>query len=156
MLNERTLLAHGVWLDPEELALIAERGATIVTNPVANMKLAVGGVFPYPTARDAGVAVGLGTDGPGSSRQGRRRRETGGTPREANASAGQEEGGVSGTGRLVRDCFDEGALLAQIPAMNGVHDCCGRNRVQVHSRSPSDDRKNAPAGNRGPGNFKIR
>jgi 5-methylthioadenosine/S-adenosylhomocysteine deaminase len=61
------VLAHGVWLDPEELALIAERGATVVTNPVANMKLAVGGVFPHPAARAAGVAVGLGTDGAGSN-----------------------------------------------------------------------------------------
>jgi 5-methylthioadenosine/S-adenosylhomocysteine deaminase len=39
----------------------------VVTNPVANLKLAVGGVFPYPAARDAGVDVGLGTDGPGSN-----------------------------------------------------------------------------------------
>src|SRR4029077_13804170 len=67
MLSERTLLAHGVWLDREELDLVAARGATVVTNPVANMKLAVGGVFPYPAARDAGVAVGLGTDGAGSN-----------------------------------------------------------------------------------------
>ncbi|HEX3241255.1 MAG TPA: amidohydrolase family protein, partial [Solirubrobacterales bacterium] len=66
-LNERTVLAHGVWLDPEELALIAERGATVVTNPVANMKLAVGGVFPHAAARAAGVAVGLGSDGAGSN-----------------------------------------------------------------------------------------
>jgi 5-methylthioadenosine/S-adenosylhomocysteine deaminase len=67
MLNERTVLAHGVWLDPDELALVAERGATVVTNPVANMKLAVGGVFPHPAARAAGVNVGLGTDGAGSN-----------------------------------------------------------------------------------------
>jgi 5-methylthioadenosine/S-adenosylhomocysteine deaminase len=67
LLNERTILAHGVWLDAEELALIAERGCTVVTNPVANMKLAVGGVFPYAAAREAGVAIGLGTDGPGSN-----------------------------------------------------------------------------------------
>jgi 5-methylthioadenosine/S-adenosylhomocysteine deaminase len=67
LLNERTVLAHGVWLDPEELALVAERGATVVSNPAANMKLAVGGVFPYPAARSAGVAVGLGTDGAGSN-----------------------------------------------------------------------------------------
>jgi 5-methylthioadenosine/S-adenosylhomocysteine deaminase len=31
------------------------------------MKLAVGGVFPYPAARAAGVAIGLGTDGAGSN-----------------------------------------------------------------------------------------
>ena len=61
------MLAHGVWLDDEELALVAERGATIVTNPIANMKLAVGGVFPYPRAASAGVAFGLGTDGPSSN-----------------------------------------------------------------------------------------
>jgi 5-methylthioadenosine/S-adenosylhomocysteine deaminase len=67
LLRERTVLAHGVWLDPDELALISERGATVVTNPVANMKLAVGGVFPHPAARAAGVAVGLGTDGAGSN-----------------------------------------------------------------------------------------
>jgi 5-methylthioadenosine/S-adenosylhomocysteine deaminase len=67
VLNERAVLAHGVWLDPEELALIAARGATVVTNPVANMKLAVGGVFPHPAAKAAGVNVGLGTDGAGSN-----------------------------------------------------------------------------------------
>jgi 5-methylthioadenosine/S-adenosylhomocysteine deaminase len=67
VLGERTLLAHGVWLDPAELDLVAERGATVVTNPAANMKLAVGGIFPYPAAREAGVAVGLGTDGAGSN-----------------------------------------------------------------------------------------
>ncbi len=67
LLGERTVLAHGVWLDRAELELIAARGATVVTNPVANLKLAVGGVFPYATARDAGVAVGLGTDGAGSN-----------------------------------------------------------------------------------------
>ncbi len=67
LLGERTLLAHGVWLDRAELELIAERGASIVTNPVANLKLASGGPFPHPAAREAGVAVGLGTDGAGSN-----------------------------------------------------------------------------------------
>jgi 5-methylthioadenosine/S-adenosylhomocysteine deaminase len=67
LLSERTVLAHGVWLDRAELELIAERGCTVVANPVANMKLAIGDFFPYPAAREAGVAVGLGTDGPGSN-----------------------------------------------------------------------------------------
>jgi 5-methylthioadenosine/S-adenosylhomocysteine deaminase len=66
-LGDRTLLAHGVWLDDSELELIAERGATVVANPAANMKLAVGGVLPYPAAARAGVAVGLGTDGVSSN-----------------------------------------------------------------------------------------
>jgi 5-methylthioadenosine/S-adenosylhomocysteine deaminase len=67
LLTERTVLAHGVWLDDEELDLIAARGATLVSNPAANMKLAVGKVFDYPSARAAGVQVGLGTDGAGSN-----------------------------------------------------------------------------------------
>jgi 5-methylthioadenosine/S-adenosylhomocysteine deaminase len=67
LLGPLTVLAHGVWLDQAELELIAERGATVVTNPVANLKLAVGGAFDYTAARSAGVAVGLGTDGAGSN-----------------------------------------------------------------------------------------
>ncbi len=67
LLGPDTVLAHGVWLDDSELELIAERGATVVTNPVANLKLAVGGLFPYRAARAREVAMGLGTDGPGSN-----------------------------------------------------------------------------------------
>jgi 5-methylthioadenosine/S-adenosylhomocysteine deaminase len=67
LLGPRTVLAHGCWLDRAELELIAERGATVVTNPVANLKLAVGNIFPYREAREVGVEVGLGTDGPGSN-----------------------------------------------------------------------------------------
>jgi 5-methylthioadenosine/S-adenosylhomocysteine deaminase len=67
LLGWRTVLAHGCWLDRDELDLVADRGATVVTNPVANLKLAVGRVFPYREARAAGVELGLGTDGPGSN-----------------------------------------------------------------------------------------
>ena len=67
VLGPRTVLAHGCWVDRGELELIAERGATVVTNPVANLKLAVGGTLPYIAARELGVRIGLGTDGPGSN-----------------------------------------------------------------------------------------
>ena len=67
LLTERTVLAHGVWLDDAELELVARRGAAIVTNPVSNMKLAVGRTFPYPAARAAGIPIGLGTDGAASN-----------------------------------------------------------------------------------------
>ncbi len=67
VLGPRAVLAHGVWLDEAELGLIAERGATVVANPAANMKLAVGGLFPYPSASRAGVRIGLGTDGVSSN-----------------------------------------------------------------------------------------
>ena len=39
----------------------------MVSNPGANMKLAVGGAFPYREAAAAGVPMGLGTDGPSSN-----------------------------------------------------------------------------------------
>jgi 5-methylthioadenosine/S-adenosylhomocysteine deaminase len=67
VLNERAVLAHCVWLDDDELDLVAERGATIVTNPVSNLKLAVGGVFRYDAATTRGIPVGLGTDGASSN-----------------------------------------------------------------------------------------
>ncbi|MFM7061176.1 MAG: amidohydrolase [Actinomycetes bacterium] len=67
LLTQRTVLAHGVHLDDAELAIVAERGATLVTCPVSNMKLAVGGTFRYPTAHAAGCAIGIGTDGAASN-----------------------------------------------------------------------------------------
>ncbi len=67
VLGPRTLLAHAVWLDDDERALIASSGATVVSNPSANMKLAVGGIFDLPAARAAGIPIALGTDGAGSN-----------------------------------------------------------------------------------------
>ena len=67
LLGPRTLLAHGCQLDRAELELVAERGATVISNPVSNMKLAGSDAFPYPLARACGVAVGLGTDGASSN-----------------------------------------------------------------------------------------
>jgi 5-methylthioadenosine/S-adenosylhomocysteine deaminase len=67
VLGPRTLLAHSVWIDQCERELIAASGATIVANPNANMKLAVGSSFDYPAARAAGIPVALGTDGAGSN-----------------------------------------------------------------------------------------
>jgi 5-methylthioadenosine/S-adenosylhomocysteine deaminase len=67
VLGARTVLAHAVWTEPSELELIADRGATVVTNPVSNLKLAVGRIFPYAATRAHGIPVGLGTDGAASN-----------------------------------------------------------------------------------------
>jgi 5-methylthioadenosine/S-adenosylhomocysteine deaminase len=67
LLHERMILAHGVHLDDAELDCIARRGATLVTNPVSNMKLAVGGTFPYRRAAMRGIPLALGTDGAASN-----------------------------------------------------------------------------------------
>jgi 5-methylthioadenosine/S-adenosylhomocysteine deaminase len=67
VLGPRTVLAHCVWADESDLELIAARGATVVTNPASNLKLAVGRIFPYEAVRRHGIAVALGTDGASSN-----------------------------------------------------------------------------------------
>jgi 5-methylthioadenosine/S-adenosylhomocysteine deaminase len=66
-LGAKTLLAHAVWTEEPELEMIAARGATTVTSPVSNLKLAVGRVFPYASTRAHDIPVGLGTDGAASN-----------------------------------------------------------------------------------------
>ncbi|WP_084106329.1 amidohydrolase family protein [Demequina sp. NBRC 110056] len=58
----RAMLAHAVWLDDAEIALMAERGVSASHNPVSNMKLA-SGIARVAEMLDAGIDVGLGTDG---------------------------------------------------------------------------------------------
>ncbi len=67
LLSPRLVLAHGVWMEAPELELVAEHGATVVTNPVSNLKLAVGRVFPYAKVRAHDIPLGLGTDGASSN-----------------------------------------------------------------------------------------
>jgi len=59
-------LAHSVWLDDEEIAIVAETGSIVVHCPVSNMYLA-SGVPRIPEMRSAGVTVALASDGPGSN-----------------------------------------------------------------------------------------
>jgi 5-methylthioadenosine/S-adenosylhomocysteine deaminase len=59
-------LAHGVWLSGADIELIAERGAVVVHNPAANMRLGSGRA-PVRDLLDAGVTVALGADGSSSS-----------------------------------------------------------------------------------------
>ena len=58
--------AHGVWLTAEEARLFASEDVGVVHNPESNMMLA-SGVAPVPMLLEAGVDVGLGTDGPAGS-----------------------------------------------------------------------------------------
>ncbi len=58
----KAMIAHGVWVDSAEIALLAERGVGVAHNPVSNMKLA-SGMAPVEEYLAAGVNVGLGTDG---------------------------------------------------------------------------------------------
>jgi 5-methylthioadenosine/S-adenosylhomocysteine deaminase len=62
----RTLAAHGVWLDAADIGILARRKVGISHNPESNMKLA-SGTAKVPALRQAGVNVGLGTDGAASN-----------------------------------------------------------------------------------------
>ncbi|HEX7150488.1 MAG TPA: guanine deaminase [Thermoanaerobaculia bacterium] len=61
LLGEKSVLAHGVWLTPEELDLLARRGARISHCPNSNLFLG-SGLFRLHHTLDAGVLVGLGSD----------------------------------------------------------------------------------------------
>jgi 5-methylthioadenosine/S-adenosylhomocysteine deaminase len=65
-LNNRTIAAHVVWANAEELALLKQLGVGVAHNPQSNMKLA-SGVAPVPQMLSMDVAVGLGTDGAASN-----------------------------------------------------------------------------------------
>jgi 5-methylthioadenosine/S-adenosylhomocysteine deaminase len=62
VLSERTVMVHCVWVDDDDLALIAERGASVIHNPSANAFLG-DGIAPLRKMLERGIPVALGTDG---------------------------------------------------------------------------------------------
>lgn len=62
LLGPRTTLVHGIWLSDADIGLMAERGCSVVHNPLSNLKLG-SGVCPVRKLLDAGINVGIGTDG---------------------------------------------------------------------------------------------
>ena len=62
----RSLAAHGVWLSPADIQILAKRQVGVSHNPESNMKLA-SGTAKVPALRTANVHVGLGTDGAASN-----------------------------------------------------------------------------------------
>ena len=66
VLDENTVLVHGVRMDDGEIDLAAERGSGVSLCTESHMKLA-SGIAPFPKMRDKGVRLGLGTDGPASN-----------------------------------------------------------------------------------------
>ena len=66
LLTDKTFAAHCVYATDEDIALMAERGVSVVTNPISNLKLA-NGVAPIGKFVKAGINVCLGTDGASSN-----------------------------------------------------------------------------------------
>jgi 5-methylthioadenosine/S-adenosylhomocysteine deaminase len=59
-------VAHGVWLDDDDRARLADHGASVSHNPGSNMKLG-SGMADARRMLDRGVNVAIGTDGAGCS-----------------------------------------------------------------------------------------
>jgi 5-methylthioadenosine/S-adenosylhomocysteine deaminase len=66
LLGPDIIAAHCVWTDETDRKLLAQHGVGCIHNPSSNMMLA-SGVAPVVEQRAAGIAVGLGTDGPSGS-----------------------------------------------------------------------------------------
>ncbi|HVR89190.1 MAG TPA: amidohydrolase family protein [Candidatus Limnocylindria bacterium] len=62
LVNERSVIAHGVNLDPTEVRLLRERKASISHCPSSNLKLG-SGIADIRALRNAGITVGIGADG---------------------------------------------------------------------------------------------
>ena len=62
VLGPRMIGVHCVWLDDEELRLMADRGAGLAYCPSSNMILG-DGITRITEMKDLGVLIGLGTDG---------------------------------------------------------------------------------------------
>lgn len=67
ILDPNVVAAHSLWLDEEDIEILAKRGVKVVHNPNSNLKLGSGYRFKYNELRDAGVVVTLGSDGTASS-----------------------------------------------------------------------------------------
>ncbi len=66
LLSPGLIAAHGVHLETEEIALLAEHGCSIAHCPSSNLKLA-SGMAPISALHAQGVNIGLGTDGAASN-----------------------------------------------------------------------------------------
>ena len=65
-LDGPTIGAHVVWPTENEIKILAERKVGVIHNPTSNMKIS-SGISPVTEMLNAGVRVGLGTDGAASN-----------------------------------------------------------------------------------------
>src|SRR5204862_4396997 len=62
LLGPDFVAAHGVWLDDDDIARLADHGASVAHNPGSNMLLG-NGIAAVRTMLDKQLNIGIGTDG---------------------------------------------------------------------------------------------
>lgn len=67
VLSEKTIAAHCVWIDEEDIAILGKYKVNVVHNINSNLKLASGYKFKNEELKAAGANVVFGTDGAASS-----------------------------------------------------------------------------------------
>ncbi|WP_158499804.1 amidohydrolase family protein [Sinorhizobium fredii] len=61
VLNERCNIIHSIWVDDDDIRLLAESGCTVAHQPLCNMKIG-SGVMPFRRLRDHNIPICLGSD----------------------------------------------------------------------------------------------
>ena len=59
--DSKALAAHCVWVEDEDMDILKEKGVSVATNPMSNMKLA-SGIANVPEMLRRGINVAIGTD----------------------------------------------------------------------------------------------
>lgn len=66
LIHKRSILAHSIWLTEREIEMIERSKASLVYNPISNMKLA-SGIFAWSKIKERNINICIGTDGPASN-----------------------------------------------------------------------------------------
>lgn len=61
LLDERMMVIHAIWVDDQDVELIAKAGCVVAHNPISNLRLG-SGVMTFRRLRDYGIPICLGTD----------------------------------------------------------------------------------------------
>ncbi|HOV69917.1 MAG TPA: amidohydrolase family protein, partial [Clostridia bacterium] len=66
LFSRKVLAAHCVYLDDNDIDILARNNVHVAHNPCSNLKLA-SGIAPIPAMMDKGINISIGTDGAGSN-----------------------------------------------------------------------------------------
>jgi 5-methylthioadenosine/S-adenosylhomocysteine deaminase len=61
VLNERSLVIHAIWIDEQDMDILASSGCSIAHNPLCNLKLG-SGIMPFRQLTKRGINICLGSD----------------------------------------------------------------------------------------------